>query len=222
MKGFIFDFNGTLFWDSAYHEQAWQEMALQIRSKELSPEEIRTHLHGRTNPAVIEYLCGRQVDADEIASIAAQKEEIYRHICLSLNGGFRLAAGVPEILTLLKEKQVPMTIATSSELENLHFYFRHFGLNRWFDLDKVIYDNGTFPGKPAPDIFLCAAKTLRLLPTECTVLEDSFSGIRSAIAAGIGRIIYVNSSKIALESELEEQVSLSIQNFQSINLGSIS
>lgn len=222
MKGFIFDFNGTLFWDSAYHEQAWQEMALQIRSKELSPEEIRTHLHGRTNSAVIEYLCGRQVDPDEIASIAAQKEEIYRHICLSLNGGFRLAAGVPEILTLLKEKQVPMTIATSSELENLHFYFRHFELNRWFDLDKVIYDNGTFPGKPAPDIFLCAAKTLRLLPAECTVLEDSFSGIRSAIAAGIGRIIYVNSSKIALESELEEQVSLSIQNFQSINLGSIS
>ena len=222
MKGFIFDFNGTLFWDSAYHEQAWQEMALQIRSKELSPEEIRTHLHGRTNSAVIEYLCGRQVDPDEIASIAAQKEEIYRHICLSLNGGFRLAAGVPEILTLLKEKQVPMTIATSSELENLHFYFRHFELNRWFDLDKVIYYNGTFTGKPAPDIFLCAAKMLGLKPSECTVLEDSFSGIRSAIAAGIGRIIYVNSSKIALESELEEQVSLSIQNFQSINLGSIS
>lgn len=222
MKGFIFDFNGTLFWDSAYHEQAWQEMALQIRSKELSPEEIRTHLHGRTNSAVIEYLCGRKVDADEIASIAAQKEKIYRHICLSLNGGFKLAPGVPEILTLLKEKQVPMTIATSSELENLHFYFRHFELNHWFDLDQIIYDNGSFPGKPAPDIFLCAAKMLRLLPEECTVLEDSFSGIRSAIAAGIGRIIYVNSSKIALEPELAGQVSLSILNFQSINLGSFS
>jgi HAD superfamily hydrolase (TIGR01509 family) len=221
MKGFIFDFNGTLFWDSAYHEQAWQEMARQIRSKELSPEEIRTHLHGRTNSAVIEYLCGREVDSDEIASIATEKEKIYRNICLSLNGGFKLAPGVPEILTLLKEKQIPMTIATSSELENLHFYFRHLELNRWFDLDQIIYDNGTFPGKPAPDIFLCAAKMLRLLPAECTVLEDSFSGIRSAIAAGIGRIIYVNSGKMALEPELAEQVSLSIQNFQSINLGNI-
>jgi len=213
MKGFIFDFNGTLFWDSAYHEQAWQEMALQIRSKELSPEEIRAHLHGRTNSAVIEYLCGHKVDADEITSIAAQKEEIYRHICLSLNGGFRLAEGVPEMLTILKEKLVPMTIATSSELENLHFYIHHFELNRWFDLDKIVYDNGAFPGKPAPDIFLFAAKMLKLRPSECTVLEDSFSGIRSAIAAGIGRIIYVNSSKIELEPELEEQVYLSIQNF---------
>ncbi|MBV5348151.1 HAD family phosphatase [bacterium] len=218
MQGFIFDFNGTLFWDSAYHEQAWQEMALQVRSKELSPEEIRTHLHGRTNSAVIEYLCGHKVDADEIASIAAQKEKIYRHICLSLNGGFRLAAGVPEILTLLKEKQVPMTIATSSELENLHFYFRHFELNRWFDLDKVIYDNGTFPGKPAPDIFLCAAKMLGLLPSECTVFEDSFSGIRSAIDAGIGRIIYVNSGNMALEPELAGQVSTTIQNFSELSI----
>lgn len=218
MKGFIFDFNGTLFWDSAYHEKAWQEMALQIRSKELSPEEIRAHLHGRTNSAVIEYLCGHKVDADEITSIAAQKEEIYRHICLSLNGGFRLAEGVPEMLTLLKEKQVPMAIATSSELENLHFYIQHFELNRWFDLDQIIYDNGTFKGKPAPDIFLCAAKELRLNPSECTVLEDSFSGIRSAIDAGIGRIVYVNSSKIELEPELAEHVYLSIQNFSEFSI----
>jgi HAD superfamily hydrolase (TIGR01509 family) len=221
MKGYIFDFNGTLFWDSAYHEKAWQKIALQIRGNELSAEETRQHLHGRTNPAIIEYLFGHTVDPAEIVSISEQKENIYRHICLSLETGFHLAEGVPELLDILKEKQVPMTIATSSERENLDFYIRHFQLPRWFDLDKIVYHNGSFAGKPAPDIYQIAAKNLGLLPSECTVLEDSFSGIRSAVAAGIGRIVYVNPTHHPLEPELEDQVLLIINDFSEISIGQI-
>jgi len=213
MNGFIFDFNGTLFWDSAYHENAWQIMAKQIRGKELSSEEIRNHLHGRTNPAVIEYLFGRKVSSSEIVALAEQKEKIYRSTCLSLNEKFRLADGVQELLDFLKMKQVPMTIATSSELENLNFYIHHFSLENWFDINKIVYDDKTFPGKPAPDIFLRAAEIIGIPPSECTVWEDSFSGIQSAITAGIGNIVYVNSENQDLEPELEKQVALTIHRF---------
>lgn len=213
MKGYIFDFNGTLFWDSEYHEQAWQYMAMKIRSKPLSSEEIRTHLHGRPNSDVFEYLYKRKLSIAELTSISEEKEIIYRSICQSLNGEFRFANGVQELLNLLKEKQIPMTIATSSEYENLQLFIRQFGLYRWFDYEKITYDNGTFMGKPAPDIFLLAAKKLNLSPSECTVFEDSFSGIRAAITAGTGRIVYVNSCDIDLEPELIDKVYQVIRDF---------
>lgn len=213
MKGYIFDFNGTLFWDSAYHEQAWQNLAMKIRSSPLSSEEIRTHLHGRPNSDVFEYLHKRKLSAVELTSNSEEKEIIYRSICQSLNGGFRFADGVQELLNLLREKRIPMTIATSSEYENLQLFIRQFGLSRWFNLEKIVYDDGTFKGKPAPDIFLLAAEKLNLFPSECTVFEDSFSGIRAAIAAGIGRIVYVNSCNIELDPELVDKVYLVIRNF---------
>ncbi len=218
MKGFIFDFNGTLFWDSAYHEQAWQIIAMEIRGREFTTEEMRRHLHGRMNPDIIGYLACGAIDPARMEALANKKESIYRNICLSLNGKLKLAEGVIELLDRLKEQKVPMTIATASERGNLDFYIRHFKLERWFNLDQIVFDDGSFPGKPAPDIFLRASERLNLTPAECVVFEDSFSGIRSAIAAGIGRIVYVNSGNQELEPELASHVCMSIGHFRDLIL----
>jgi beta-phosphoglucomutase len=45
------------------------------------------------------------------------------------------------------------------------------------------------PGSPAPDIYLRAARNLGLAPVQCRVVEDSWSGIEAAHAAGIGHIV---------------------------------
>ena len=72
------------------------------------------------------------------------------------------------------------------------FYFDIFKLGNWFDINKVVYDNGTFPGKPAPDIFLIASSKLGLDPSECLVVEDAFSGIKAARKANIGKIMAID------------------------------
>lgn len=56
-------------------------------------------------------------------------------------------------------------------------------------------------GKPAPDIFLLAAKRLNLRPDECIVLEDSENGVRAAYAAGIRVIVVPDIKKPSLEVE---------------------
>ena len=55
---------------------------------------------------------------------------------------FHLAEGVEEFLDFLKENDVPMTIATMSDKLNVDFYIEHFHLEKWFDLDKIVYSDG--------------------------------------------------------------------------------
>jgi HAD superfamily hydrolase (TIGR01509 family) len=194
VKGVIFDFNGTMFLDSPLHEQAWIDMAKKLRTEPLGIEEFYANLQGRTNLQIITYLLGRQPSADELESITEEKELLYRTRCSAPGGLHTLAPGVENFLNQLKPTGIPFTIATGSYLPNVQFYFSHLHLEKWFRFDDVIYDDGTYPGKPSPDIFLKAAEKIGVKPADCLVFEDSYAGIRSAVAAGIGRIVTVEAS----------------------------
>lgn len=189
--GVIFDFNGTLFRDSDKHEAAWTIVSENLRGKAFTGEELRTKMHGRTNRSIFEYLLGREVGERELAELTADKERIYRDLCLQDPAGLRLAPGASTLLDELARREVPMTIATASEANNVEFFIATFGLEKWFDRDRIVYDDGTFPGKPEPDIFLVAAGALGLAPARCVVFEDSASGLLSAHKAGIGRVVAV-------------------------------
>ena len=203
VKGVIFDFNGTMFLDSPLHEQAWIDMAKKLRTEPLGIEEFYANLQGRTNLQIITYLLGRQPSADELESITEEKELLYRTRCSAPGGLHTLAPGVENFLNQLKPTGIPFTIATGSYLPNVQFYFSHLHLEKWFRFDEVIYDDGTYPGKPSPDIFLKAADKIGVKTADCLVFEDSYAGIRSAVAAGIGRIVTVERS---LDAEKVAQI----------------
>ena len=69
-----------------------------------------------------------------------------------------LIKGAKELFDKLKEKKIPFTIATSSDKDNVILYFKKFGLDKWFDFNKCMFTDGTFKGKPSPEIYLNAAK----------------------------------------------------------------
>ena len=203
IKGVIFDFNGTMFLDSPLHERAWIEMAQKIRRKPLGVEEFYQNLQGRTNLQIITYLLGRQPSDEELEQITEEKELLYRTRCSAPDGLHMLAPGVEDFLNQLAPTGIPFTIATGSYLPNVQFYFSHLHLEKWFRFDNVIYDDGTYPGKPSPDIFLKAAAKLNVQPADCLVFEDSYAGIHSAVSAGIGRIVTVEPS---LDAEKVAQI----------------
>lgn len=194
MKGVIFDFNGTMFLDSPLHERAWIDMAKRLRKEPLTIEEFYVNLQGRTNLQIISYLLGRNPSDSELSEITETKELLYRTRCKAPDGLHALAPGVAEFLDKLKSTDVPFTIATGSYRPNVEFYFSHLNLGRWFNINNVIYDDGTYPGKPAPDIFIKASEKIGIKPADCLVFEDSYAGIRSAVGAGIGRIVTVEST----------------------------
>ena len=192
-KGIIFDFNGTLFFDSEKHLEAWREFSKRLRPYPFTDEEMRDYMFGRTNEDIIAYLIGKRPSPEMVEKLGKEKEAVYREMCRQDYKNTVLAPGAVDFLNYLKEKNIPRTIATMSEKDNVDFYIEEFQLEQWFDIDKIVYADGTIPGKPAPDIYIKAAKKLELNPQDCIVVEDAVSGIESARGAHAGKIIAMAS-----------------------------
>jgi beta-phosphoglucomutase-like phosphatase (HAD superfamily) len=216
LRGAIFDFNGTLFWDSRLHEEAWNRLSLELRGRPFTQEELRASVHGRTNRAIVETLLGGEAGELALQPVADRKEEIYRGLCLADPSTFRLAPGAAEFLDSLQRAGIPTAIATAAGADNLKFYRRHLPLGRWFSEDRIVYDDGSFPGKPAPDVFLLAASRIGLPPSACAIFEDSFSGIEAAVRAGAGRIIGITSGNTPEQLLAHRGVSLAVDDFQEL------
>lgn len=185
----IFDFNGTLLWDTPFHDRAF-DIFLDKYGISLTEEEKKVKIHGKTNNDIMPAIFERELSADEIAGFALEKELIYQGL---IKNDLKLADGAEALFDDLKKKGVPFTIATSAGIENIDFYFKYMPLSRWFDQSMIVYNDGTLAGKPAPDLFVKAMEKLGVRPENVIICEDSPAGIKAAENANAGKVVIVNS-----------------------------
>jgi beta-phosphoglucomutase len=190
-KAVIFDFNGTLYWDTSHHNQAW-DIFLNNHHLSLSNEEKAAKIHGKSNSDILKAIFERKLSPQEIHQMEMEKELIYHEIALREKLDY--APGALNLFSYLQSIHIPYTIATSSGWVNIEFYIKYMDLAKWFNTEKIIYDNGNFRGKPNPDIFLLAMQKLNTKPEDVLIFEDSLNGIMAAESAGVGKIIVVNST----------------------------
>ena len=189
-RGVIFDFNGTLFWDTKLHNEAW-DIFLNKYNLHFTNEDMFQKIHGKNNKDILIDLFGNIPDM-QIKALGDEKEKLYQNLCLQTD--MQLAPGLPSFLDFLKANNTPFTIATASGKDNLDSYFKYLPLSKWFDYDKVIYNNGLIKGKPDPQIYRLAMEIIDRKPEEVIVFEDANMGLLAAKRAGAGRIIAVNSN----------------------------
>ncbi|AKC86444.1 HAD family hydrolase [Pseudoxanthomonas suwonensis] len=91
--------------------------------------------------------------------------------------------GVVDLLELLVARRIPRAVATSTRRPLAMRKLAAAGLLRYFD--AVCTSSDVARPKPAPDVYLLAAATLGVAPSLCLVLEDSPTGVRAALAAGM-------------------------------------
>lgn len=153
------------------------------------------NIFGSTNADIFRKFINANATDAECAEFNDRKVGLYFDICLASPEKFRLADGAAEMLDFLKENGVPYCIATGSNREEMDFFIKHLGLERWFSFDEnILYTDGSFKGKPAPDCYILAAKKLGLTPAECLVFEDGTTGMLSATAAGAGVLVAMYES----------------------------
>ena len=101
--------------------------------------------------------------------------------------GLRVKPGVVELIDWLELNAIPRAVATSTRRERARAKLvRAALLPRFRD---IIGGDEVARGKPAPDIYVEAARRLGVLAAECVALEDSAPGVRAALAAGMTPIM---------------------------------
>jgi HAD superfamily hydrolase (TIGR01509 family) len=105
-------------------------------------------------------------------------------------------AGIREAL---EQITLPMCVASSSPPERLRFKLELTGLYERF-AGRVFSADEVANGKPAPDLFLHAARQMRVDPAGCVVVEDSRYGVQAARAAGMDVLAYAGGGMIAPEA----------------------
>jgi HAD superfamily hydrolase (TIGR01509 family) len=101
--------------------------------------------------------------------------------------GIQQKPGLREFLTFLDGQGLPVAVATSSETDYTASSLRHAGLEGRFRV--VVTGDEVARGKPAPDIYLEAARRLQVAPGSCVALEDSEAGILAANRAGMRALL---------------------------------
>ena len=206
MEGIIFDFNGTLILDDPINMIAWKKYAKRKFNYDLTDEEYHKY-NGTPGEAWIEGITKGQVTGDLAIKYREEKEDQYREELK--NADIDFIKGAKDFFNELKKNKIPFTIATSSNRKNVELYFEKFGLNQWFELDKMAFTDGTFKGKPNPDIYLIAAKKLGVDIKKCVVFEDTKSGVKAGYTAGakvIGMIAGRKKEDILKYEKVEDAI----------------
>ena len=188
MEPIIFDFNGTMFQDTVENIKAWTELIYRETGYTVSKEDFRQHINGVPDVDIIRYFLKIPGPMAKLEYYANEKEKIYRELCLRRHP-LELLAGLPEFLDYLVAHQVSINIATGADKGNVNFYLKYLHLDKWFDPQKIVFSDGSFPGKPSPDIYIMAAERIGVNIKDCLVFEDAWLGVQAAKNAGAKRII---------------------------------
>ena len=202
-RGVIFDFNGTLFWDTHLQEDSWDRF-LEKYGFCFSEEEKKKYIHGINGKDTFEYIFKRELNDAEVHRLTEEKEEIYRAMCLE--HGMQLAPGAEQLISFLAKSGVALGIATAAAKNNVDFFIQHFPLLKYFSPEHIIYDDGTMRGKPHPDLFNKAISAIGTKADETLVFEDSHAGVEAGIRSGAGKVIIVNSANAVYDGFSCQQI----------------
>jgi beta-phosphoglucomutase-like phosphatase (HAD superfamily) len=176
IRGLIFDCDGTLVDSMPLHMKAWEHAILKAGavwdydfffSKKGMEEKEIVDLYNREFSMAL----------DRIATVHAKHAFFREH-----PSEFKPIMSVVDVAWRYKDK-IPMAVASGSTRQNVHLELETIGIKHLFDAILTADDN--IKPKPAPDIFLEAARRIGVSPHLCQVFEDGELGLGAARRAGM-------------------------------------
>ena len=190
MLAVLLDFNGTMFFDSSLHLEAWSKIYQDLYPDDTAIPDPELFC-GPCNDAILKKLAP-WLTAEERILYSEKKEELYRQACIQNPEKFHLVSGAADFLQHLQREGIPFGLASASIKANIDFFFESFALGRWFRKEDVVYDDGTYSDKGS--MHMEAARRLKVELSDCLLVEDSLSAIRLAKRNGAGCIVAIGST----------------------------
>lgn len=197
IKGVIFDLDGVLTDTAKYHYLAWQQLADEegIPFNQVDNEALRGISRRASLMLIIK---DKPYSEDQIQEMMERKNRYYVKLIQNISTKDLL----PGAIALLSElRQAKIKIAIGSASKNAQTILDKLGIED--QVDAIADGYSVERPKPAPDLFLYAAKQLNLQPEQSVVIEDAAAGIEAAKAAnmwtiGLGPVERVGSADVVL------------------------
>jgi HAD superfamily hydrolase (TIGR01509 family) len=181
----IFDCDGVLADSEGITNRVLAEM-VQLLGCPLSLQEVRRRFTGVPMAEVVKILqakLGHDLPTIWHSQFHARRAEAFRR-------ELRAIPGVQLLLQALATAGVPVAVASGAERDKVLANLKIIGLDGHFG-PQVFTGSDVAHRKPAPDVYLLAAKSLGVDPARCAVVEDSATGVRAGVAAGMTVFGYV-------------------------------
>jgi sugar-phosphatase len=173
LRAVLLDMDGTLVDSDGAVERAWRAWAREYRVRE---DEALALAHGHPSDATARRLLPG-LDDDAVLT-AAQRQLDLQYDDLA---DVRATPGAHELLDVLARRGLPWAVVTSADVRLARNRLAAAGI----DAPVLVTVEDVSAGKPDPESYLLAARTLGVPPGDCLVVEDSEPGIRAGHAAGM-------------------------------------
>ena len=194
-KGFIFDLDGVIVDTAKYHFLAWKTLAegIGVEFTEIQNEQLKGVSRQKSLEKILEW-GDKTLSEEDFDRLMRLKNEDYLSHIEDMKAD-EILIDVPKVLDFLIAKQQPLALGSASK--NAHTILEKVHLLEKFE--AIVDGNGVTIGKPNPEVFLNAAKLLKVNPSDCIVFEDAIAGIQAANAAemisiGIGDASVLNEA----------------------------
>jgi len=177
IKAVLLDLDGLLVDSEPLHLEAWKKVA-EKEGWDVTEEELKIYI-GKSNRTVAEDIKANTNISKNVEQLIEEKEKIY----LSLLKRLKLMPAVKEFLQKLRRNHLRLAAVSSTSKTEAYQSLQITGIFSQFDV--IVTGSDVKNVKPAPDLYLLAAKKLNVAAGECIALEDSETGLASAKSAGI-------------------------------------
>lgn len=200
MKGVLFDLDGVITDTAKLHFDAWNKL-------------IQRHFHMALPQSIVELTKGvsrqdslqlilkainQEVVSEQFDLLCKEKNQLYLRALASLTEA-DILPGITDLIDGLKTDGIKLALASASQ--NAPRILQQ--LNLFTQFDAIVDPTTIVHGKPAPDIYLAAAKTIDLDPHACVGIEDAASGVTAirdsgAVAIAVGDPVILKDADIVV------------------------
>ncbi|MDH7460948.1 HAD family phosphatase [Chitinophagaceae bacterium 26-R-25] len=183
-KALLFDMNGTMIDDMAYHAKAWYNILNDDLQAGLSYDEVKKEMYGKNDEVLVRIFGPSKFSEEQMTALSIEKEKRYQQEYLPF---LKLIDGLKELLATAKSQGVKMAIGSAAIPFNIDFVLDNLHIREYFPV--IVSADDVAISKPHPETFTKAAELLGVAPGDCIVFEDAPKGVEAAQNAGMQSIV---------------------------------